>query len=417
MTRLARHPMTSRIAVAVAVGGAAATAGWFHVIENRAEAAWVVPVVLFWGFVVTRSVRADVSLRYALIAGLVVRVLLVGTPPWLSDDLFRYLFEGRVLLEGGNPFLDAPATLAALDPTLAAKVNHSELTSIYPPVAQLWFRLLALVGSTALVAQAATLLVDLVNIALLHHLRRVAGTSTWPALLYALHPLPVLESAHGAHLEPLGVLACLATLSLLPRHPTFAAIAAGLGVGVKLLPGLFVPALLRRLGWVRGSLVGPAVTGLLALFALPVLRGNPDLLSSFTTYSAWTYNGYAYPLLEPWTGESTRRVLALPGVLAVVWAARQTNAAWAWWGISTAFLLLTPIVHPWYALWALPASLVLGRRDWAFAALGIQAGYLVLFTMQPDNSWDPQEWLNPLTWTLAAAGALYARRLARPTVP
>lgn len=400
-----------------ALVGAVTAAMLFHAIDHRGPAAAIVPIALVWGGLVVGWTRTGASLTACVGIALALRLPLVGTEPWLSDDLHRYLFEGRALLAGHNPFLTPPADLAFLDPVLADRVNHPHLTSIYPPVAQLWFRALALVGSGAWVAQLATAVVDTANVAALHRLRARDGQETWPALLYALHPLPVLESAHGAHLEPLGVLACLGVLLALPRRPWLAVVPLVAGIGVKLLPVLFVPALWRRLGTWRTVTAGLLGTVALLGLATPLLVGSPDLTASFRTYSGWSHGALVAPLLRPVTGDATRVVLGALGLGVAITAATRRDARWTWWITATGFLVLSPTVHPWYALWALPASLVLGRRDWALGALGLQVGYLVLATFDATGAWHPPGWLTPLTWLLVFAGFAYARRLDSPTVP
>ncbi|MCA9570690.1 MAG: DUF2029 domain-containing protein, partial [Myxococcales bacterium] len=270
-------------AVAAALLGCLICAIVLHLAQVRADAAWIVAAVVPWGVAVSLGVREDVPLLRVLALAAVARLTLVGTPPLLSDDLYRYLFEGQALLAGHNPFVEPPATLAALDPALAARVNHADIPSIYPPVALLWFQLLALFGSAAWIPQLGAALVDVGNAGLLHRLLDRDGRPTWPAALYALHPLPVLESAQGGHLEPLAVLACLGFLVLLPRRPWLASAAMTAGIGVKLLPVLFVPTLVRRLGPAR-ALAAVTIGGLaLVALAAPVLSAGPALFEALGT--------------------------------------------------------------------------------------------------------------------------------------
>lgn len=413
--------MTERdLDIALAAAGSLAAAALFHLASARSDAAWVVAALVPWGLVVGLRARGEVRLRTAVFAALGMRLLQVGTPPLLSDDLYRYLFEGRVLLAGENPFVDAPATLAWLEPALAARVNHPTIPSIYPPVAQIWFRLLALVGPGAWVAQLATTLVDTANVVLIHHLRRRDRRTTWPALVYALHPLAVLESGNGAHLEPLAVLFSLATVLLLRERPRLAIHALTAGVGVKLLPVLFVPAALRNAGWRPGLLHLALAAGWSAMLALPVLDAGPSLFEAFGNYrDHWSFNGLVFPLLEPWATSSTRAWLALGGLAVAAWAAALSPVR-AWYVVATGFLVLSPTVHPWYVLWAFVPALLLGRRDWVLGAIALQSSYLVLATLDPaTGAWSVPWWLAPLTWGGVLLGFVvdYARRLARPTSP
>ena len=405
----------------IGLAGSIGVAALLHGVDSRPDIAWAVPLLVVWGLTLSVSVRGSPTLGLSILAGLLCRLALVGTPPLLSDDLYRYLFEGRVLLAGENPFLHPPAELASLAPELAARVNHPTIPSIYPPVAQVWFRLLALVGTGAWVAQAGMALVDLGNVALIHRLQRDSHRPTWPALLYAVHPLPVVESAQGAHLESLGVFFALCSLLGLRRGSPAAMHAMLLGVGTKLLPVLLLPALLRRLG-LRRALPHLLLGGLgLLLLAAPVLSAGPALFEAFGRYrDHWSFNGLLHPLLTPSLGERTRPVLLGLGLLVAARASALPPLR-AWFLVGSAFLMLSPTVHPWYVLWALVPALLLERRDWAFGAVALQASYLVLGTLDVSTgSWTVPGWLGPLTWGGVALGFAvdaYARRLPSPTTP
>jgi hypothetical protein len=98
-------------------------------------------------FVLVRRGAPALSPAVVVALALLVRLPLVGTPPLLSDDLYRYLWEGTVLGAGGDPFATAPAAWPGLDDVLRAHVNHPDVPSVYPPLALVWFRALALAGT------------------------------------------------------------------------------------------------------------------------------------------------------------------------------------------------------------------------------------------------------------------------------
>ncbi len=63
--------------------------------------------------------------------------------PFLSDDVFRYIWEGVLSAEGGNPYADAPDAFSPVNDSIHSRINHSEITSIYPPLAMWLFGLLS----------------------------------------------------------------------------------------------------------------------------------------------------------------------------------------------------------------------------------------------------------------------------------
>ncbi len=330
-----------------------------------------------------------------------LRLLVVGVAPHLSDDGYRYLWEGLALNHGINPFLTPPSAVTGLDDALRDRVNHPDLTSIYPPLALWWFRAVAASGHSLAWLQLATAAVDATTAALL---ARVAPRGfSW---LYILHPLPVLESAAGAHLEAIAIALCAPALLGGITAPAWVAA----GAGAKLLPLAFWPAALRGRSLREKALLTAVAIGWCALLAWPVWAAGPALLGSARIYAeTWAFNGFLYPWLQPAIGDLARPLLALIGVGVVGLAnVRSPDLRTAWLWVALAFLALSPTVHPWYGLWALVPGIALGRRDVAFAAVALLGGYGVLSTCDPSTgAWEEPAWLWPLTWgpALLALGA------------
>lgn len=405
--------------------GSAGASCVLRAAEHRNDAVLVVPIAIVWGVAALGAAwtmrEARIPIAAAFAAALAVRTPLVGSPAQLSDDLYRYLWEGLVLANGVNPFLHAPATVDGLDDALRSAVNHPTIPSIYPPVALAWFRLLDALGGTPLVAQAAAGLADAGTAAALAAVLVRRGRPVWPALLWALHPLPALESAANAHLEaPAVLLMVLAVLA----HDHHNAPAAGFlslaGAAVKPLPVLLLAPILRAspARAIAGMALAAALTGLLAL---PVIDAGHHLFDALRNYEAhWSFNGLAFALSEPILGGWTRRVLQAIGaaVVLVAWA-RLRDPVDVWAVAGAAFFLLTPTAHPWYALWALAPHLLQGRWGWAAAGVPILGSYLVLLGFDPtDGSWTEPGWLLEATWGPAllalGAGAITSRNEVRP---
>ncbi len=408
--------------LALALVGSVTCAILLHTATGRPDAARVVPITLIWGVAALAAVRhrGHPALWVLAAAAVAVRLPLVGTPPLLSDDLFRYLWEGLALNSGHNPFLEAPATISGLDDTLRDRVNHGEIPSIYPPVAQLWFRALAVLGCTSAVAQAVTAAVDCTTVVSI----RLATKRPGLAWVYALHPLAVLESASGAHIDVLALALAAAGVAAARRgSPTVAwslTVAGGL---TKLLPLVWAPVLLRRhpprrsLLWVAGAAVAAV------LLAAPVLGAGWGLVEALTTYSrSWAFNGLLYPWLEPWLGPGARVPLVAAGAMTVVYALwRHSDPAQAWLVIGAAFVLTSPTVHPWYVLWAAVPALLCGRIGWAAASLPLMGAYTVLLAYEPESgTWSEAPWLWWITWppaVVALAVAYWVRSDSSPTEP
>ncbi|MDF1555594.1 MAG: hypothetical protein P1P84_21155 [Deferrisomatales bacterium] len=352
-----------------------------------------------------------------LLVALLLRLLFLAAPPQLSDDLYRYLWDGQQLLRGANPYAAAPAVAsvpAALD-ELRRFVNHSELVTIYPPAAQLLFAAGSLLGWGVLGMKVFLVFLDLGSCALLLRLLDRLALPRWRAVLYAWHPLPVLEIASSGHIDGAGLLfvllSCYWLLGREDRGPGAARCAlAGAALGwagwVKLFPFAFLPGFLclvprgRRLAFLGG--VGGVSTVLLLLFHHHL--GN--LADTLLVYAArWEFAGLGFTVLRNLTGSG----VAARGVLAGVFVAVAAGLLWRLHGelrglspreracdgpgrslfrfcagVALAFLLLTPTLHPWYALSlavflpfaAGPASLVLCGA--VFLTYGVLIPYALL---------------------------------------
>jgi hypothetical protein len=147
--------------------------------------------------------------RRALIAVLAVaalmRLALLLAPPYLSDDINRYVWDGRVEAAGINPYRYIPADpqLAALrDERIFPHVNRSDYApTIYPPVAEYIF-VLGTRLSESLTAMKATLLVfELAGVLLLLRLLDDCGLPRGRILIYAWHPLTLWEFAGSGHVD------------------------------------------------------------------------------------------------------------------------------------------------------------------------------------------------------------------------
>lgn len=297
--------------------------------------------------------------------GIAGRLALLPLLPHFSEDLWRYLWDGHVAVQGVNPYAHAPAD-PALDPLATGwrgLVNHPGVPTIYPPGAQAVFALLALVGPTVVAYKAAWIAADLGVAALVDRLASERGDGSPIALLLWLwSPLVLVEVAWSGHLEPLGVLPMMAALLVLARggDGRLAGGLLGLGAAVKFAPLAALPALARR------HRVRAAVAGLLAfaLLYLPYAGAGAELFAGLGEYAArWRFNAALFPLLELALGDAARPVAAgLVAAIAVGAAARGWSVSRTLFWTVGAALLLSPTIHPWYALWILPLAAV--RRSW-----------------------------------------------------
>lgn len=344
--------------------------------------------------VLYRHRRAPLGLPLVLGVAIVLRALVFPLLPTLSDDAFRYVWDGLLQAEGLNPFLlrpDAPALATLREAGRFAQLNSPAFFSVYPPVSQLTFWVGSQIGSTweahyyAIKGVATT--VELGGLAVVGRL--VGGRAL---LLYAWHPLVAVEVAGQAHTEALLVgLVFVALYAWSRRRPAWAGAAIAAAGWVKLFPFGFLPLLGGRKGW-RWGLPAVLVAGLLALpYAHPEVVGNVrsslDLYVRYFEFNAGPY--YAVKgVMRFFTGEDWSKqigplfrwmlLLSVPVLYAVAYRWRWPLWRGVWW-VSGLVLFWSTTVHPWYLL--LPLALVpfapAAAAPWFWLAACSAGTYLV----------------------------------------
>lgn len=299
---------------------------------------------------------------------IVARALVLIPPTPLSDDLYRYLWDGRVASSGINPYRFAPSSpeLAHLRDAGWRFINHPDIPTIYPPFAQHFFELMDRMGTSPRGARAIAAGFDLGVMGLFAAIFHRRARNAALALVHGWCPLAILESAGGGHVDALGAFflasACLAADRVRgtqsDRRPGFfAGLFLSASALVKLFPLALAPSFLVRRSsmWTLLFVLGALLP---CLSFLPYLDAGPHLLDGLSAYAEhWHFNDLAFtPLVQAGVDRlDARRILAavfLVAALAAPWITRDLLAAIG--VVFFAFLALSPTVHPWYGLWLVP---------------------------------------------------------------
>jgi hypothetical protein len=299
------------------------------------------------------------GLRTALLASVAWRAALVAAPPLLSDDLYRYVWEGRIQLHGGNPYAwgdrpDSPKW-AGLRDDVWERLNHKNYTAIYPPLWQLVSRGVVSLHDSPTAMKAFAALCEVLALVALGRLLRLRGLPAERLLVAAWSPLALVEIAGSGHNEALGLLFLVLSLLALEAHrPLASALAAALAFQSKLVPGLVAAAWWRRYRPLH-LLAGAVVAGVLVL---PYASAGSGLWQSLGKYGQyWTFNETLFALLAVAAGSHETAVAIAASfvvLVAAVLGARRSEPVAAALAVLAAWLLLTPNVLPWYALWFVP---------------------------------------------------------------
>jgi hypothetical protein len=388
--------------------------------------------------------RRSVSLRWIWIGAVLFRTLLLFTTPSLSDDIYRYLWDGHVGVNGVSPFayaIDDPK-LDYLAVPVREQANNTWMASPYMPVAQWIFTGLAfLFPLEPIYLQILMMGFDLLGGLVLAVLLRMAALPAHRLLIYLWNPLVVVEVAHGAHIDAWMVLLTLASLwfTLQAVQPTlspasrWAAVAPplllALATQTKILPLLLLPIVFFFWSWRQRVyyvlfVVGLALpAGLRAGWGLTGPLDGQGLFGALRIYSErWKFNSGIFHWLETWLRgqglndptDTSKLVMAV--LMAGIWF-----GVWVWMrrrpGIRStlraagvpfiAYTALTPTLHPWYILILLvflpffpsgreePPWLWLAGLPWLYFSGSLIFSYL---TYIDPNKFGELEWVRNLEW-------------------
>src|SRR5437763_13869121 len=226
---------------------------WSLRAHSSADMLWFLKLVLIESALfiascwVTLRAQAKRSTLFIVIifAGL-FRLSLLFAPPYLSDDIYRYIWDGRVQAAGINPYRYIPAApeLANLrDDKIYPLINRRDYArTIYPPLADTIFFLTTRISESVTWMKATMILFEGLAIWALVQLLGSFGLPRQRILLYAWHPLAVWEFAGSGHVDAIAI--AFISLALLARHRNaegttgFALASATL---VKLFPVALLP--------------------------------------------------------------------------------------------------------------------------------------------------------------------------------
>jgi hypothetical protein len=359
--------------------------------------------------------------QLALSALFVFGLALVFAPPALSDDVHRFVWEGRVWLEGSNPYALAPA-----DPSLAhlrneswTAINNKPLASIYPPLTQVLFVLIGLLGGGIWTAKLLALIAhSLTTIAV----SKISSDSRAPLAL-ALNPLLLSEGALNGHLDVLTGLALLVAAGSLSQHRIIrAAIATCVAVGLKAVGVVMFPLFARR----PVALLVVAVVSALLLSPLVVFAPLADSASGPVQFAArWRGNESFYAVVD-WISlqvfdPSVATTLARASVFGIVLAvgalsvAKRVPPVRATRILLWTTLLLSPQVHPWYLAWLLPIEISSGGLAGLVWSASVLCAYAPIDRWLAEGVWEMPIGLQIAEYSLvAAAWVIEGRGSLRP---
>lgn len=396
--------------------------------------AWAVYAVAVWRVL---KQPGAVRLRTVLLFAIVFRAVLVPSTPIQEDDFYRYLWDGQVSRAGISPYRYAPAEIRRFEHgadrftpkereelsvlsrlasghtapgpawrlpgampsrTVFFRINHSGVSTIYPPVAQTVFALIQGIVPWHVQGMRTLLLVfdGLCLLLLIAILKRLALDPA-RVLIYAWSPLVVKEFANAGHMDTIamaGVLLCV--LMVISRRWALAGASLAVAVASKYYPLVLLPIMSRHLWRVSRQAFAAGLTGFLVTLAIcfaPALRDGLNYFRGAGVYAdAWRINEGVFGVLA-W---GTRAVMGQPAELATRLLAGLLFLGLIGWVLRSqqrqdnpsldltrrmllvvgTLFLLSPAAFPWYLGWLIPFLCFHASWPWLLLTGLVQLYYL-----------------------------------------
>ena len=209
---------------------------------------------LLASFIILRSRSSRATLLITILFAVLFRLSILFSPPYLSDDIYRYIWDGRVQAAGINPFRYIPAApeLAHLrDDAIYPRINRRDYAhTIYPPVAQIVFLLTTRISESVTWMKFTMVVFEAVAVWAIAQLLASFGLARERILLYAWHPLVIWEFAGSGHADAISIAFIALAFLAWRRNAHFGAgVALACATLTKLIPLVLFPALLRQGRW------------------------------------------------------------------------------------------------------------------------------------------------------------------------
>lgn len=332
------------------------------------------------------------TLKFWLSASLLFRMLLLFAVPSLSDDFYRFIWDGRLLDAGFHPFAKVPSwylaehvSIPGIDQELFNRLNSKQTFTIYPSFSQFifWLSVKLSDGSvygSMLVMKSIIFLFEGGTLWIMSKVFRQFNVSPGTILLYSLNPLAVLELTGNLHFEGVMVFFLMSAIFLMVQRKLFlSSLAYALAICTKLVPLLFLPLLVRHLGWKKSVRYWLLTGALTLLLFLPLL--NPEIILGLSTslgyyFQRFEFNASLYYLIrEAGYLVFGFNIIQFAGPLLAVTATglilfiafrkmpskvpgtidQSIFQSMAW--CMLIYLLSATILHPWYIITLLAISL------------------------------------------------------------
>ena len=316
-----------------------------------------------------------IALFIILASSVLFRVVLLSAPTTLSGDVYRYQWDGRAQRAHLNPYLVFPNQddLEWLQNPEDPEPPGEDIPTVYPPLAELTYRLIETVPGYRRVST----LLDLASVGVLVLLLRLMKQPMHRVLAYAWNPAVLSSFALSGHFDSLAIVTLLVALFLfLTNRPVASTAVLALSVLSKFFPVLLLPTLWKRVRLAHLTLFASVVFA----FYLPFLNGGVHIFDGVRDYARdWLSNASLFHLLH-FVARSRVRSELLAAVIMLAMIAylvkKRADPLWSSLVLTGGVLLVSPTAYPWYFTWAIPFLCFCPSAAWLLMSVTCVLGYV-----------------------------------------
>ena len=295
---------------------------------------------------------------FIIITGIIFRITVIPSAPTTSPDVFRYIWEGKIVAHGINPYQVPPGAplLNQYHSDLWTKVGFKNMTSIYPPFAQVTFLIGYIISDESVWGlKIVYLICEIITLIFLLKLLRLKKINPGYIILYAWLPIPIMEYFINAHIDTVGIAFFILFLYYIEKgRNNLSAVFFSLSFLVKFYPLMLFPLLIKKIGMKK--LIPFTLIFLFTsiIFYAPFITSDLAVKNSLTTYLLrWEFNGSVYNLIKMFSDSDLARIIC--SVLLIIAIAvisyKYRDFVNGTFGVLLSFVIFATTIYPWYLGW------------------------------------------------------------------
>jgi len=341
--------------------------------------------------------RKHISTFLILFFAVVFRVTLLFSPPTLSDDVFRYVWDGSIQNHGINPYLYPPeaSDISAFRDQYWTSINNKHIPTIYPPLLQILFRVADLTSHTPMAMKVLFMVCDIGVISIVLLLLRLYALPPDRVLIYAWNPLVLVEFAGSGHNDTLALVLMMAALYAIMRDRYLLSILwLALSFVSKFFSVVLIPSFFIQIRKIQPFLLFPFVV---VLFYLLYIDAGMKLFEGLMVYGdKWRFNDSLFTLALQATGSLTQAKIVIAAIFLTIILVRLVSGKdhmRTAYILVGAYLLLTPTLQVWYMVWIIPFLCFYPNRAWLLLSGLTVLSYNVLIQFVQTGIWHEAMWV------------------------